>query len=68
MPGRPAGNGDDGGETERGVQPHLGVKPGDQGKGDRLRDQSQRDHEACKQIVSDILPFTDFGNHLLYHQ
>ncbi len=68
MPGRPAGKGNDCGHAERGVQPHLRVESGDKEKGNRFRDQGQRDHETGKEIVSDIHPFTNFGNHLLYHQ
>jgi hypothetical protein len=51
----PADEGGDHGDAERGVEPDLRVDAGDDGEGDGLRDQRQRDHQAGEQVVADVL-------------
>ncbi len=52
--GAPSGEGDDRGHAEGGVQPHLGIDPGNDGKGNGFGDQRKRHHHAREQIVANV--------------
>jgi hypothetical protein len=49
-----AGEGDDGGDAEGGVEADLGVDAGDDRERDRLGDQRQRDHEAGAEYEQEV--------------
>ena len=49
-----ADEGDHHGDAEGGVEPHLGIEPGDDGKGDGFRDERQGDHQAGQHVVLHI--------------
>ena len=53
-PGAAAGKGNHNRDTERGVQPDLGVYAGNDGEGNRFRDQGQRHDQARQQITAHV--------------
>ncbi len=49
-----AHEGNDGGDGKRGVQTHLGIDPGNDGKSDRFGDQRQRHHQTGQHIAANV--------------